>query len=718
MTSNRKEADVPESSRIRRSNSLSSYRSNYRHSPYQIQMLEVFFNQHQHPSEQDCCRIGKELGLTPNQVKSWFQNKKTALKEKNKKKHSLTLREENQVLQAENLSMQRSHVYSCSDCKDLTPIEVEQLVNVRQLQTQNLQLRQKYFDACISIKGMGIHVPINQDLLPPMMQSNGAFIGQSSMEPVNHIVANAPIVANGNLIAVNTNMNQHLDFEMLNMTETVRLARDELMCLLHLNEPFWVKDVSDGRCIINREIYEVTLMNRNIRKNHRNNGLRTRIESSKYEASLNMSAFRVAQMLTDSKMRVEYLFPTIITNAFTIHDYGNQVLPHQVGPLKLEYEQIQLSTASMVPRDFYFVRFCEKVTEGTWLIVEVSHDFNNTNFQLDSPCRAWRRPSGCIIKDVSPGVSQVTWIEHVEIDQDKDPIHLLYKDVIFGGLAFHADRWVQILSRSFHGIDSYNNILKKQFDHGSQQNLGVLGAMAQEEIQCIMRISNKMVRRFCANMSKRDKLEMPDLKDKGICLSLIRDQENTNPSNSMIINAATSFRLDASCKMILDYLQNVNMRTQWDVICYGQPVQETACIKFGDQLDSSISIIKPNIESQNTVRVIQETLVDPLGAVVVYAPMDRDDFNGELYGSWPKTILPSGFLISKDGNPECMRMDFGGASTSRNVAPTNGSLVTVAFQVMCYSKNIEPESVEMVTSLISSAVDSIKLAFKCPDPSE
>ncbi|XP_047306486.1 homeobox-leucine zipper protein HDG11-like [Impatiens glandulifera] len=626
--------------------------------------LIVFFNQHQHPSEHDRCRIGREIGLTPNQVKSWFQNKKTALK----KKKSLTPQEENQMLQAENLSM--------------------------------------------------LHVPINQDLLPPM-QSNGACIGQSSMEPVNHIVANAPIVANGNLIAVNTNMNQHFDFEMLNMTETVRLARDELMCLLHLNEPFWVKDVSDGRCIINREIYEVTLMNRNIRKNHRNNGLRTRIESSKYEASLNMSAFRVAQMLMDSKTRVEYLFPTIITNAFTIHDYGNQVLPRQVGPLKLEYEQIQLSTASMVPRDFYFVRFCEKVTEGTWLIVEVSHDFNNTNFQLDSPCRAWRRPSGCIIKDVSPGVSQVTWVEHVEIDQDKDPIHLLYKDVIFGGLAFHADRWVQILSRSCHRIDSYNNILKKQFD-GSQQNLGgVLGAMAQEEIQCIMRISNKMVRKFCANMSKRDKLEMPDLKDKGICLSLIRDQENTNPSNSMIINAATSFRLDASCKMILDYLQNVNMRTQWDVICYGQPaVQETARIKFGDQLDSSISIIKPNIESQNNVRVIQETLVDPLGAVVAYAPIDRDDFNGILYGSWPKTVLPSGFIISKDGNPECMRMDFGGASTSRNVAPLNGSLVTVAFHVMCYSKNIDPESVEIVTSLISSAVDSIKLAFKCPDPSE
>ncbi|XP_047306491.1 homeobox-leucine zipper protein HDG12-like [Impatiens glandulifera] len=711
MSSSRDEADVPESSRRRRANSPLPYRSNYRHSPYQIQMLEVFFNQYQHPSEWDRYRIGRELGLTSNQVKFWFQNKRTVVKGQNEKEQAITLREENKMLQEENLSLQRSHVYSCIDCKDLTPIEVEQLVTVRQLQAQNLQLRQKYFDACISIKGMGIPVPINQDLLPPMMQSNGAFIGQSSMEPVNHIVSNAPIVAN-------TNMNQHLDFETLNMTQTIRLARDELMSLLHVNEPFWLQDMPDGRYIINREAYEATFLKRNTYKNHKN-GSHTRIESSKYEASLSMSALRVAQMLMNAKMRAEYLFPTIITDAFTIQEFGNQVLPRQAGPLKLEYEQIHLLTPYMVPRDFYFVRFCEKVTEGTWLIVEVSHDFNNTNFQLNSPCRAWRRPSGCIIKDVSPGVSQVTWIEHVEIE-DKDTIHLLYKDVIFRGLAFSADRWIQTLSRSCHRIASYNNILNSQ-SNDSQQNLGgVLGAMTQEDIQCIMSISDKMVKRLCANMSMKDKLEMPELKDKGICLSLCPDKDNINPSNSMIINAATSFWLDAPCKMILAYLQNVNIRPQWDVICNGQPVQETACIKFGNQLDSSISIIKPNIESQNNVLVIQETLVDPLGAVVAYSPIDRDDFNGELYGSWPKAVLPSGFIISKDGNPECMHLDFGGASTSRNVASDldlpNGSLVTVAFQVMCYSKNIEPEFLKIVTSLVSSAVDSIKLAFNCPDP--
>ncbi|XP_047306482.1 homeobox-leucine zipper protein HDG11-like [Impatiens glandulifera] len=658
-----------------------------------------------------------ELGLTPNQVRFWFQNKRNTLKEKSEKEEAFTIRDENEKLKVECLRLKELlNKYKCNACKVLTPIKLEQFAN-GQLQADNLQLRQQ---------GMGIPVRINQDLLPPMLvwsldQSNGVFLGKTSMEPINPNVANSIVNANVNVNpnfnVMDTIMNPQLDLEMSNMMQTIELARDELVSLLNVNEPFWLKDVSDGRYIIHRETYNTTFLKTSAQENRHHNGLRTHFESSKNEAILSMGASKVTEMLMDSKMRTEYLFPTILTDGFTIKEYGNQSSPRQVGPIKLVYEQMHILAPFVSPRDFFFLRLCEKVAEGTWLIVEVSHDFNKTIFQLNSPARAWRLPSGCLIKDVSPGVSHVTWMEHVEIE-DMALIPILYKGVFLHGLAFSSDRWVQTLSRSCHRTSSYNNMVQNQFD-SPLQNMGVLEVLTQEDRKCIMSITDKMMKRFCSNMNMKDKLEVSRFKDIEICLSLCRDQENADPSNGLIVNAATSFWLDAPCQKIIEFLNNVNLRSQWDTVCYGGIVEEIACIKFGDQLDNSISIIKPHIESANNLIMIQETLVDPLGAVIAYAPIDQEDFIGELNRSWTKTVLVSGFIISKDGNPECMLMNFGGSSTSRNVAPTspNGSLVTVAFQVISYSKDIEMEFMNIVTSIISSTINRIKLAFNCYDPS-
>ena len=41
---------------------------------------------------------------------------------------------------------------------------------------------------------------------------------------------------------------------------------------------------------------------------------------------------------------------------------------------------------------------------------------------------------------------QVTWVEHVEIE-DKTPTHRLYRDLIHSGLAFGAERWLATLLR-------------------------------------------------------------------------------------------------------------------------------------------------------------------------------------------------------------------------------------------------------------------------------
>lgn len=41
---------------------------------------------------------------------------------------------------------------------------------------------------------------------------------------------------------------------------------------------------------------------------------------------------------------------------------------------------------------------------------------------------------------------QVTWVEHVEVD-DKIQTHRLYRDLICGSLAYGAERWIVTLKR-------------------------------------------------------------------------------------------------------------------------------------------------------------------------------------------------------------------------------------------------------------------------------
>ena len=51
-----------------------------------------------------------------------------------------------------------------------------------------------------------------------------------------------------------------------------------------------------------------------------------------------------------------------------------------------------------------------------------------------------------VLKTYSKMLVQVTWVEHVEIE-DKTPTHRLYRDLIHRGLAFGAERWLATLQR-------------------------------------------------------------------------------------------------------------------------------------------------------------------------------------------------------------------------------------------------------------------------------
>lgn len=127
-----------------------------------------------------------------------------------------------------------------------------------------------------------------------------------------------------------------------------------------------------------------------------------------------------------------------------------------------------------------------------------------------------------------------------------------------------------------------------------------------------------------------------------------------------------------------------------------------------------ILFLKQPFVPKENILMLQESSIDPLGATIVYAPLDLPAITSVVNGedTLKIPILPSGFVISSDGRTNK------GLGTSSG-SSTNGSLLTVAFQILVccssLSKQLNMESVATVHSLISSTIQKIKVALDCSE---
>lgn len=125
---------------------------------------------------------------------------------------------------------------------------------------------------------------------------------------------------------------------------------------------------------------------------------------------------------------------------------------------------------------------------------------------------------------------------------------------------------------------------------------------------------------------------------------------------------------------------------------------------------------QPFVPTENNMLILQESCIDPLGSLVIYAPIDMPAMNIATSGqdSSEIPILPSGFVITGDGRAHSGLV---GASTSGTPGMPGGSLLTVAFQILVSSvsssKQLNVESVATVNTLISATVQRIKAALNC-----
>ncbi|CAI9090290.1 OLC1v1025037C1 [Oldenlandia corymbosa var. corymbosa] len=143
-------------------------------------------------------------------------------------------------------------------------------------------------------------------------------------------------------------------------------------------------------------------------------------------------------------------------------------------------------------------------------------------------CR--KMPSGCIIQGASNGVSRVTWIEHVEVEDQG--VHPLGKPIVDSFLAFGAERWLAVLARQLERDPKTRRDILKLAEKM------VWDVKAIGEVQEIVRITNGHEVDNCVSLSQVISSNANTRPDDEL---LVLEECITDPTSSCLIYA----RMDA-----------------------------------------------------------------------------------------------------------------------------------------------------------------------------
>ncbi|KAL2341562.1 hypothetical protein Fmac_009502 [Flemingia macrophylla] len=680
-------------------NNQNGKKSYHRHNLDQTTKLEELFSKCHHPNKKQRQQIATDLGLDTKQVKFWFQNRRTQKKVQTDRANNNVLRVENERMYNENLAIRETlKNIRCSSCASG---DKEHEHSLEQLRLENAH-----------IKAESERV---SNLLTVYMEKSTSEL-KLELASIRRSSSRGPFIGSPLKVGAETRMNlggstsrSCQDEAMLSnprskitkvektmMSQVSMAAKGELLKLLCTSEPLWSKSSVDQAFVLHLESYEKLFP----RINHFINS-KARVESSKDSRMLKIKARELVDVFLDSEKWASF-FPTIVTKAQTIEVLENGSSENRIGALLLMYEEMHVLSPLVLPREFYFIRYCQQIEADIWVITDVSIDYMKNNPNPSS----WRFPSGCIIHDISSETCYVSWVEHVEVDE-KIQTHQLYRDIVNNNIAYGAKRWLTELQRMCERCISVGAEYIPNYDIG-----GVITTIGGRK--GIMKLSHQMIKDFYGSLNMSSKTNLPQHLTEENDRVTISLQKNRNPSqpNSMItIVAATSFWLPLPSQNLFDFFRDPIRRAMWDVMGCKNSVQEIARISTGTHPSNYISIIQPIHPTANNVVIIQESCLDPLASYVVYSPVNILDMKRTINGEDCSTvsIFPSGIVILENGQSIASASTSSGGNADTRA---RGSVLTVAFQILMNSPTTTAlESRAVVDSLITLTVKNIKDAL-------
>ncbi|OEL36986.1 Homeobox-leucine zipper protein ROC2 [Dichanthelium oligosanthes] len=665
----------------------------HRHTQHQIQEMEAFFKECPHPDDKQRKELSRELGLEPLQVKFWFQNKRTQMKNQHERQENSQLRAENEKLRAENMRYKEAlSSASCPNCGGPAALG-EMSFDEHHLRIENARLRDE-IDRISAIAAKYVGKPM---VSFPVLSSPLAAARASTLDIGVGAVAYGTADIFGGVTAGAGELLRgavQSDADKPMIVELAVAAMEELVRMAQLDEPLWNAPGLDGPSeTLNEEEY-ARIFPRGL--GPKQYGLKS--EASRDSSVVIMTHANLVEILMDVNQYAT-VFSSIVSRAATLEVLSTGVAGNYNGALQVMSVEFQVPSPLVPTRESYFVRYCKQNADGTWAVVDVSLD----SLRPGSVLKCRRRPSGCLIQEMPNGYSKVTWVEHVEVDDRS--VHNIYKLLVNSGLAFGARRWVGTLDRQCERLASVmaSNI--------PTSDIGVI--TSAEGRKSMLKLAERMVMSFCGGVTASAAHQWTTLSGSGaedVRVMTRKSVDDPGRPPGIVLNAATSFWLPVPPKRVFDFLRDESSRSEWDILSNGGIVQEMAHIANGRDHGNCVSLLRVNStnSNQSNMLILQESCTDASGSYVIYAPVDVVAMNVVLNGGDPDyvALLPSGFAILPDG-PAGADMQGEGSMGS------SGSLLTVAFQILVDSvptAKLSLGSVATVNSLIACTVERIKAA--------
>ncbi|TYH10305.1 hypothetical protein ES288_A07G167700v1 [Gossypium darwinii] len=678
----------------------------HRHTPQQIQELEALFKECPHPDEKQRLELSKRLCLETRQVKFWFQNRRTQMKTQLERHENSLLRQENDKLRAENMSIREAMRNPiCTNCGG--PAIIGDLsLEEQHLRIENARLKDELDRVCaLASKFLGRPLSsLATSIAPPLPNSNlelgvgsNGFGGLSTTLPLGPdfgggVSNSLPVVPpNG------VERSMFLELALAAMYELVKMAQTD--------EPLWIRSLEGGREVLNHDEYS-RMFTPCI--GIKPAGFLT--EASRQTGVVIINSLALVETLMDSNRWAE-MFPCMIARTSTTDVISSGMGGTRNGAIQLMHAELQLLSPLVPVREVNFLRFCKQHAEGVWAVVDVSIDtLRETSGAPTTYVKCRRLPSGCVVQDMPNGYSKVTWVEHVEYDESQ--VHHLYRPLLSSGIGFGAQRWVATLQRQCECLAILMSSTVPTGDHTA-----ITASGRRSMLKLAQRMTGNFSAGVCAStVHKWNKLNAGNV-DEDVRVMTRKSVDNPGEPPGIVLSAATSVWLPVSPQRLFDFLRDERLRSEWDILSNGGPMQEIAHIAKGQDHGNCVSLLRSSAmnTNQSSMLILQETCMDAGGSLVVYAPVDIPAMQVVMNGgdSAYVALLPSGFSIIPDGTASPGPTTSNGNGDSHRVG---GSLLTVAFQILVNSlptAKLTVESVETVNNLISCTVQKIKAALQC-----
>ncbi|KAL2478800.1 Homeobox-leucine zipper protein ANTHOCYANINLESS 2 [Forsythia ovata] len=690
----------------------------HRHTPQQIQELEALFKECPHPDEKQRLELSKRLCLETRQVKFWFQNRRTQMKTQLERHENSILRQENDKLRAENMSIREAMKNPiCNNCGGAAIIG-EISLEEQHLRIENARLKDELDRVC-ALAGKFLGRPISSlasTIGPPMSNPSLDFgFGSNGFGDLNVVPTTLPLGPHDFGVGISSPLSVMPQTKStMNVTpierslersmylELALTAMDELVKLAQTDEPLWLRNLENGKEILNHEEYMRTFTPCIGMKP---SGFVT--EASRETGMVIINSLALVETLMDSNKWQE-MFPCMIARTSTTDVISNGMGGTRNGALHLMHAELQVLSPLVPARKVDFLRFCKQHAEGIWAVVDVSIDAIREAAGAPTFPNCRRLPSGCVVQDMPNGYSKVTWIEHAEYEENV--VHRLYRPLISAGMGFGAQRWVATLQRQCECLAILMSSTIQSRDHHS--------AITPSGRRSMLKLAQRMTDNFCAGVCASTVHEWNKFSarnvDEDVRVMTRKSIDDPGEPPGIVLSASTSVWLPVSPQRLFDFLRDERLRSEWDILSNGGPMQEMAHIAKGQDHGNCVSLLRASAmnANQRSMLILQETCIDAAGSLVVYAPVDIPAMHVVMNGgdSAYVALLPSGFAIVPDGPGSRGSMD--GNPGHR----ASGSLLTVAFQILVNSlpaAKLTVESVETVNNLISCTVQKIKAALNC-----